>query len=243
MSKMLDMNGKIFRVMSRVGDTLLLNLLMILCSLPVVTIGAATAAVYDMSLRLLRKEEGYIIPGYFKAFRSNFKQATELWIICLAVIVIMIGDLLARPYLPQFTLPLSVVAGIQGVLLLAVALYAFPMLVRYENTLGCVLYNSAVLALYNLPKTAIMVLISLLPVVVFLYVPLPDLLIAPFITLCLLLWFGGAIYLNSMLIRGIFQQQFGSEVTAREESEEEELDPQMLEDMKALDGYGIEQEV
>ena len=236
MSKVLDINGKLFRFMSRVGDILLLNLMMLLCSLPVVTAGAAVAAVYDMSLRLLRGEEGYLIPGYFRAFRSNFKQATKLWLICMAVIAVIAGDLLVRPYLPQFTLPLTVVAWVQWILLLALALYAFPLLVRYENNLGRILYNSAVLALCNLPKTAAMVLISSLPVLVFLCVPLPDVLVAPFITLCFLLWLGGSIYLNSLLIRGIFQKQFGSEVIVRVEPNEEEMDPKLLEDLKALDG-------
>lgn len=243
MRKWLGINGRIFRVMSRMGDILLLNLMMLLCSLPVVTAGAAAAAVYDMDLRLLREEEGYIIPGYFKAFRSNFKQATRLWLICLAVIAVMTGDLLVRSYLPRFTLPLTVAAWVQGVVLLALALYAFPLLARYENTLGRILYNSAVLAVCNLPRTAAMILISILPVLVFLYVPLPDILIPPFITLCLLLWLGGSVYLNCRLIRGVFQRQFGSEVTVREEPAAEEIDPQLLADMKALDGDTIGQEV
>ena len=55
--------------MSRVGDLMLLNLMLIICSLPVLTAGAAISAVYDMSLRMIRNEEGHVIRGFLKSFR------------------------------------------------------------------------------------------------------------------------------------------------------------------------------
>lgn len=220
MSKLMDINGKLFQVMGRIGDLIVLNLLLLACSLPVVTIGAAITAVYDMSLRLLRGDEGHLIRGYFKAFRSNFKEATKLWLVCVAVITVIAGDLLVRSYLPQFAPLLTIAAGIQGVVLLAAALYAFPLQARYENSIGRTLYNSVVLAIYNLPETVIMVLISLSAVLVFLFIPLPEWLIAPFLTLCVLLWLAGAIYLNAGFVSKIFQKHFHSEQSvAKDEGE------------------------
>ncbi len=211
-----DLNGKLVQIMSRVGDVLILNLLTIVCSLPVVTLGAAFTAAYDMSLRLLRHQEGYVARGFFRAFRSNFPRATALWLIFLGVLVISIGDLLVRPYLPQLHFLLTVAAVVQILLVLAIALYAFPLQARFENSISGTLRNSILLAVCRAPQTAAMVLITLVPVLIFLFVPLPDTLLSCFITLCVLLWVGGAIYLNARIVRQIFQRQFGSEKPAED---------------------------
>lgn len=212
----MDWNNKLVRVMGRVWDIMVLNLLLLLCSLPVFTFGAAVTAVYDMSLRLLRGEESGIVRGFFRAFRSSFKQATQLWLIGLAVLAVSAGDLLVRAYLPQWGLLLTAAAGVQAVAVLAAGLYAFPLLARYENTLGGILHNSAVLAVCCLPETLLMGLLSLSAALIFLFLPLPRMILPCFITLCLILWFAGVIYLNAKLVSRIFQRHFHSEQAAEE---------------------------
>ena len=62
-----------------------LNLLWAICSIPIVTIGAATTGLYYVMLKLARGEEGNVTKMFFRSFRENFKQATVLWLILLAV--------------------------------------------------------------------------------------------------------------------------------------------------------------
>ena len=211
MGKTMDWNNKLVQIMGRCWDLMVLNLLLLVCSLPVLTTGAAVTAAYDMSLRMLRGEEGHIVRGFFRTFGSNFKQATQLWLIFLALLAVSGGDLLVRAYLPRWEALLTAAAGVQMLIILAVALYAFPLQARYENTLGGILRNSAVLAVCCLPETLLMMAVSLSAVLIFLFVPLPETLLPCFITLCLLLWFGGVIYGNAKLVRGVFQRQFHSE--------------------------------
>ena len=61
-----------------------LNLLWFLCSIPVFTAGAATTALYDVTLRISRGEDPSLTSRFFRAFRENFRQSTILWLVLLA---------------------------------------------------------------------------------------------------------------------------------------------------------------
>ena len=73
----------VMRAIGKIGDLICLNVLWLICCIPVITIGASTTALYTVMLRLVRNEEGYIFRGFFKAFKLNFKQSTIIWIILL----------------------------------------------------------------------------------------------------------------------------------------------------------------
>ena len=62
--------------MSRIFDMMCLNVLWLVCSLPIFTIGASTTAMYTVMLKVVKNEEGYIVKGFFKAFKENFKKST-----------------------------------------------------------------------------------------------------------------------------------------------------------------------
>ena len=98
----------IFSYESKFSQTLLkfcsacyLNLLWILCSLPIFTMGAATTALYYSTLKIVRGEDSHLTKLFFRSFRQNFKQATLLWLILLAVGALLAGDgmLVKRPIL------------------------------------------------------------------------------------------------------------------------------------------------
>jgi uncharacterized membrane protein YesL len=238
MKHMTAMEGRFSTVMSRVWDIIVMNLLLLVCCLPVVTAGAAVTAVCDMSLRLMRQEEGYIIKGFFRAFRRNFKQATKLWLICLGVFAVCVGDLLAGRYLAAYGIQplLTAAAGIQFILLTAVMQYLFPLTARFENTVGGTVKNAILLMVCHLPETLLMGLVSLSAPLILCFVILPEKIFPCFITLLIILWFAGGIYLNCKVIRRIFQKQFQSEETVIEEEPEEELDGETLELLYALEG-------
>ena len=71
-----NMNSGFFKFINRLLDVLFLNFLWIICSLPIVTIGAATCAAFSISLKMVDDEEGYIGKAFFKEFKKNFKQGT-----------------------------------------------------------------------------------------------------------------------------------------------------------------------
>ena len=167
MGKFFDMDSPFMRFLSRVGDLMIMNCLVILCCIPVITAGAAFTAMHYVLLKIVRGEEGYLIRGFFKSFKENFRQATIIWILMLLVIGVYAGDSLIFNY-SGLTFPkaLVVVVVSVAVLLLMAAVYVFPLQARFENTVKNTLKNAMILAFANLPKTLLMVGCYIIPVVI-----------------------------------------------------------------------------
>ena len=152
--RIFDANNPLMQALSVAADLLVLNLLTLLCSLPVLTLGAALTALNDAVLRIIRGEDTYLLRSYFRAFRANLLKGSALGLLfLLAGALVWLDYRVALAVAP----PLRFTAAAVGVLVLALALYAFALLSRYENTLAGTLKNAASLAVAFFPKTLGMV--------------------------------------------------------------------------------------
>ena len=93
MNRFFNMDNKFFVFMGRVADLILLNILCILCCIPIITAGASITSLYYVTLKMARDEESYIIRSFFHAFKQNFKQATIINIIMLLTAGVLFVDL------------------------------------------------------------------------------------------------------------------------------------------------------
>ena len=84
MGKIFSLDSPFVQFMNRVADIMWLNILFVICCIPVITIGASVTAMYYVTLKMVRNEESYITKSFFKSFKLNFKQATAIWLIILA---------------------------------------------------------------------------------------------------------------------------------------------------------------
>lgn len=211
--------GKYGQVMGRLFDLILLNVLMIICSIPVFTMGAAITAVYDMSLRMLRNEENSIVKGFFRAFKSNFRQATCVWLVVLLFAAISYGDIEAGKLLAVYGLriPLAIAGGIQMALVLVLLPYVFSLIARFENTLADVLKNSILLTIAHIPASLRMLVVGTSGIWILLWVPMPDRILYSFASILFLFWFALCLHHNGKQIHKIFQQHFQSEEPEEEE--------------------------
>ncbi len=167
MGKIFDMDSPVMRFLNRVGDLLILNILMMICCIPVITIGAAFTAMHYVILKMIRGEEGYLIKGFFKSFVRNFKQATILWLIMLLVMAVYVGDILIFNFSGiEFPKALVIAVVAVAVFLLMIAVYVFPLLARFDNTVKNTIRNAAIFAFANLPKTLAMVIFYALPFII-----------------------------------------------------------------------------
>ena len=89
-----DLDNPVMRFLSRVADIMILNLLFILCSIPVFTTGASLSALYYCLFKMKEGTEGYLVRKFFHSFRENFKQATLMWLIMLVPAFIMFMEFL-----------------------------------------------------------------------------------------------------------------------------------------------------
>ena len=166
MGKIFDMDSPVMRVLNRVGDLLILNVLMIVCCIPVITAGAAFTAMHYVLLKIVRGEEGYLIRGFFKSFRSNFRQATLIWLLMLLVVAVYVGDFWIFNYSGLvFPKPLIIAVAAVAFVLLMIAVYVFPLQARFENSVKNTLKNAMLLAFANLPRTILMMACYILPLV------------------------------------------------------------------------------
>ncbi len=135
-------DSRFFAFVNRLVDVFVLNLLWLAFSLPLVTIGAATAAAHAVTLKMVDEEEGYVARGFIRAFRENFRKATVLWLLEAAALYALWIDwqiAVKSPDPPLFAL----IAGILiAAVTLVVSLYAYPLLARYENSLAGTVRNA-----------------------------------------------------------------------------------------------------
>ena len=92
MGKLFNLDSPFMQFMNRVADLMWLNILFVICCIPVITIGPSLTAMYYITLKMVRNEESYITKGFFKSFRQNFLQATILWIMLLAILAVLFVD-------------------------------------------------------------------------------------------------------------------------------------------------------
>lgn len=160
-------DGPAASFLGRVADLVILNLITLLCCVPVITAGASLTAMHYVCLKMVRGEDAHYIRKFFRSFKQNFRQATLSWLIFLLVYVVTAVDVfLIRNNRNYFPSVLSYMIVAAAFLVFLVMLYVFPLQSHFENTVGGTLRNAAILAVSNLPKTILMAVLFLLPPVV-----------------------------------------------------------------------------
>ena len=159
MGGLFSIDNPFWQFVSRLLHILLLNLLWFVCPIPVVTIGAAATAVYSVTLKMVRNQEGYIIKSFFKAFRDNFRQATVIWLILLTAGAVIGADLfvylrVSSMALPQMILMTAFFAA--ALLFLLESIYVFALLAHFDNTVKRTMGNALIMAIRHLPSSIMM---------------------------------------------------------------------------------------
>lgn len=156
------------RFLNRMADLLILNIITVLMCLPIITAGAALTAMHYVLLKMVRGEEGYIIKSFFRSFKREFRQATVLWILYVALAALMASNLvlvLQGTGRYPIWLPSSIV--VVAVLELMFMIYTFSMLSRFDNSIYQTLINAVTLTFSELPRSLEMAVITLVPLVAF----------------------------------------------------------------------------
>ena len=156
-------SSKILAFLMRVGDLFFLNILYILCCIPVITAGAATAALYRCTVKMVRKEESYLTKDFFSAFRRNFAKATILYLAAAAVYAILAGDFFLSRFLPSGiqTLLLAVLI-VLAVSFSLIAVYLFPLADSCEKGIKGTVKTAFFLAFSHVFRSFIMVFMNAL---------------------------------------------------------------------------------
>lgn len=195
-----SLDSPLIKILDRVGKLIILNLLFLLCSLPVVTAGAAFTALHFVCQRMVRDEEGYTIRDFFRSFRMNFRQSTVIWLFILLILLLVGADIALIPR-TEVTYPTFVhlILRADAVIVLVIGLFAFPLQARFENTLGATLKNAIILAIGAFPRTLAMFAVMALPFVIAWG-------IRPLIPIVMILGFSSAVYACAALYAPVFRR-------------------------------------
>lgn len=161
MNRLFNVDNLLFRFMARVSDLMILNFLWIICSIPIITIGASTTALYDVTLKLANEEEGYLFKGFFKSFKENLKKATIIWIIILFVFFIIGVNLTFWIKYKSIAgyIPMSIILFILF-LFLPTEIYVFPILSNFRKTIKETIKYAFIISIKYLPYSLIIIIIS-----------------------------------------------------------------------------------
>lgn len=188
----------------RIGQVIIINALWLLCSVPIITIGASTTAMYYCMFKMRSGEEEYIIPSFFKAFIRNFKQGTLLTIVFLVSGLFLYVDYAVYSNTDGLIGDVSVlIFPLLLTVWLMVISYAFPILAKYENTIVQIIRNSFLIGISNFGRTVLIVILNAIPIMLILLFPALFLLSTPVWLVC---GIGIISYINSKLFVSIFKR-------------------------------------
>jgi len=215
MGALFNLDNPVWNFMGKVADLVILNILAIICSIPVFTIGASWTALYFVTIRMVRKEEGYVIKDFFRSFKENFKQATIIWLLVLVVAAVFTGDILIYNMMPDKVPQIIIVVVVAlGFLALSTVVYVFPLLARFENTTKNTIKNAFLLSIVNIPQTVTAIILMVLPVVLTLFV-------LELFPIIIMVGVSLPAFLTSLMLVRIFRKLEPAEAVAEKEEENE----------------------
>lgn len=219
MNRFFSMDNKFFSFMSKVADICILNVLCVICCIPVITAGASITAMYYVTLKMVRNEEAYIVRSFFKSFKENFRQATIINLIMLVAGVILYLDMKVSGAMPGSSGQIfHVIFMAFAILYFVLFLYIYPILARFYNTVKNTFRNALFMAVRHLPYTVLMVLVAVCPVFL-LYIKSYQIQSTLFV-LFLVMGFGAIAYINSFFLAKIFDNYMPKDDTDKEETQE-----------------------
>ncbi|MBL1224085.1 YesL family protein [Enterococcus sp. BWR-S5] len=199
MSQLFSTEGLVYRYMMRLYQIMLLNLLLIISSLPIVTIGAAITAAYGTAFKMQQHTEGNLFHTFIQKFKEEWKKSTVVWLSILGLIILAwIGYPVIRALLFS-----SQISFYGGMLLVTIGslmtLYLFPLFARFENKLSATILNALLLAIRHIPYSILVFLLCVGGGLVFPFY-FPKLFL-----LWLFLGGGTVIYGSSLVFSKVFQ--------------------------------------
>lgn len=153
MNTLFSIDSPLGQKLTLMSNLVLLNLLWIICSLPIITMGAATSAMYHVIFLYITNQDDAVVKPFFKALAGSLKQATPVWVLHLLALCMLVAEAFYLSGESSGGLKLLFAAIV--LLFIAVGTFLYPLMGRYETTGRQALWNSLALALKH-PGTSLL---------------------------------------------------------------------------------------
>ena len=175
MGRFFNYDSGIMQALGKIFDCICLNLLWIICCIPVFTVGAASTAYYYAYNKAIRQKRSYASKEFFHGFKISFKQSTIVWLITLVLYVVTILDLMILYGLADSLSFTKIVLAFILVLLILLTMwvvYVFPYMARFENNIKVIMKNCVLIMIANLPWSILLLVLFVITVGIFLLIPM-----------------------------------------------------------------------
>ena len=162
MNHLFNLDGPVLQFINKIVYSVYLNILWFICSIPIVTIGASTTALFYVTLKISKNEEGSITKAFFHSFKENLRQGTVIWLILLAFGIILGIDgyvLYHMRFENVFWTLCTAVFCVAAAAYAIILMYIFPLLARFDNTIGAMFKNALFIGVRFLFCTVLMAVI------------------------------------------------------------------------------------
>ena len=144
-------DSPVMRVLGRMGDIIILNMIFVAGCIPVLTIGTSLSALYTVAMKMARGEDPSVWKEFWKAYKRNFKPATICWLIMAVIAILLFVDFRLIGVLKgsgMYSIMRVVLAVILGTWILMFQ-YLFPYIARFENGIFATLRNASCGSAYS----------------------------------------------------------------------------------------------
>lgn len=213
MNNFFNVDNGFFAFLSKACDIIFLSLIWIIVCIPIITIGPANTALYYATVKVIRRERGYLFREFFRSFRLNFKRGAIVGIALTAIFAILIFDLLTARAAVSGNMN-SVFLGIYLVLLIfatSFGIYVFPVLSRFDLSVKQLVKTSMFMSMKHLPFTVLMLIVTVAAIAGVIFMPL-LILVLP----------ATAVYINSLLMERIFKKYMPTTENTENETKKDE---------------------
>jgi uncharacterized membrane protein YesL len=199
MSNFFNMDNGFFSALGKICDMLFLSVIWTLLCIPIITIGPANTALYYATVKVIRKERGYLFREFFKSFRMNFKRAAIVGVLLTLIMIILGFDLMwawgsnSANY-SKGSIMFGIFVAI-SFLVLSFSIYVYPVLSRFDMTIKQLIKAAAFMSMKHLPSTVAMVIVMAAAFASVIFVPISIFLVPAIAT-----------FVNSLLMERVLKK-------------------------------------
>lgn len=146
MKRLFDPESPFWQAVARCADLVIINLLTIVFSLPLITVGAAFTALNDCCWRLYNEQGGSVVRMYWRSFKENFVPSTVLWTIAVVPLTALVWV-----WIYVSASELVVLKVLFSICYLTVFPYLWMVQARFENSIVHTLKNAVLMSIARLP--------------------------------------------------------------------------------------------
>ncbi len=203
MGKIFAYDSPLIQTINKIVDCVFVSLLWLIFSIPIITFGASTAALYYTVNKVIRHHRSSVFKEFWRSFKESFKQSTIVWLLMLVAYYILGVDCIfiyKKAVAGTASIYLMIPFLLTAVFVTIWFIYVLATISRFQNNLKAIMKNSAFFVIRHLLRSILLIIIFAASAVVSMFVPV-AIVIAPTV----------GMFLMTVVLESIFKKYMSEE--------------------------------